>query len=92
MVNITSQYLLNLLLNGLLIGLIYGLMALGLTLIFSVLGIVSFAHGEFYMIGGYVVYYLLQAFADLEPMLAILAAGAVTFIIGVIFEILFLNI
>ena len=91
MVNITGQYIINLLLNGLLIGLIYALMALGLTLIFSVLGIVSFAHGEFYMIGGYVVYYLLQAFGDLEPMLAILAAGVVTFIIGIIFEILFLQ-
>ena len=45
MVDITSQYLLNLLLNGLVIGVIYALMALGLTLIFSVLGIVSFAHG-----------------------------------------------
>ncbi len=91
MVDITGQYLANLLVNGLLIGLIYGLMALGLTLIFSVLGIVSFAHGEFYMIGGYVVYFLLQAFAEMEPMIAILLAGVVTFIIGVIFERLFLQ-
>ena len=37
MVDITGQYLLNLLMNGLLIGVIYALMALGLTLIFSVL-------------------------------------------------------
>ena len=51
MVDITGQYMLNLLLNGLLIGVIYALIAFGLTLIFSVLGIVSFAHGEFYMIG-----------------------------------------
>jgi branched-chain amino acid transport system permease protein len=81
----------NLILNGLLIGLIYGLMALGLTLIFSVLGIVSFAHGEHYMIGGYVVYFLLKAFADLHPLLAILAAGLVTFLIGMVFERLFLQ-
>jgi len=88
---ITGQYLMNLTLNGLLIGLIYGLMALGLTLIFSVLGIVSFAHGEFYMIGGYVVYFLLEAFTALHPLLAILAAGLVTFLIGIIFERLFLQ-
>jgi branched-chain amino acid transport system permease protein len=88
---ITGQYLMNLILNGLLIGLIYGLMALGLTLIFSVLGIVSFAHGEHYMIGGYVVYFLLKAFADLHPLLAILAAGLVTFLIGMVFERLFLQ-
>ena len=42
--------------NGIVIGIIYGLMALGLTLIFSILGVVSFAHGEFYMIGGMVTY------------------------------------
>jgi branched-chain amino acid transport system permease protein len=88
---ITGQYLMNLILNGLLIGLIYGLMALGLTLIFSVLGIVSFAHGEYYMIGGYVVYYLLENLTGLHPLLAILAAGLVTFLIGVIFERLFLQ-
>jgi branched-chain amino acid transport system permease protein len=88
---ITGQYLMNLALNGVLIGSIYALMALGLTLIFSVLGIVSFAHGEHYMIGGYVVYFLLEAFTDLHPLLAIMAAGLVTFVIGVIFERLFLQ-
>jgi len=88
---ITGQYLMNLVLNGLLIGSIYALMALGLTLIFSVLGIVSFAHGEHYMIGGYVVYFLLETFTNLHPLLAILAAGLVTFLIGIIFERLFLQ-
>jgi branched-chain amino acid transport system permease protein len=41
--------------NGLIIGIIYGFMALGLSLIFSILGVVSFSHGEFYMIGGMLV-------------------------------------
>jgi len=91
MVDITGQYLLNLLLNGLLIGVIYALMALGLTLIFSVLGIVSFAHGEFYMIGGYVVYFVLQRFANLNPYFAVIVAGLVTFIIGFIAERLLLQ-
>ena len=44
--------------NGLIIGIIYGFMALGLTLIFSILGVVSFAHGEFYMVGGMLVYWI----------------------------------
>ena len=91
MVDITGQYLLNLLLNGLLIGVIYALMALGLTLIFSVLGIVSFAHGEFYMIGGYVVYFVLEQFTNLNPYFAVLLAGLVTFIIGFIAERLLLQ-
>ena len=39
--------------NGLVTGLFYALMAVGLALIFGVLRIVNFAHGEFYMVGAY---------------------------------------
>ncbi|RME42600.1 MAG: branched-chain amino acid ABC transporter permease [Chloroflexi bacterium] len=78
--------------NGLIIGSIYGLMALGLTLIFSILGIVSFAHGEFYMIGGMVVFYMSDKwFPGISPILAVLAAAAVTMLIGLVFERLFLR-
>ena len=41
------------LINGLSIGLVYALMAIGFTLIFGVLNVVNFAHGEVYMIGAY---------------------------------------
>ncbi len=93
---VSGEFLLNLLIQGLLIGIIYALMALGLTLIFSVLGIVSFSHGEFYMIGGYVVYLFLQKFGPVLPrwlsgLGALLAAVLVTFVIGVVFERLFLQ-
>jgi len=44
---------LDLFVNGLIIGSFYALMAIGLTLIFGLLRIVNFAHGEFYMIGAY---------------------------------------
>ena len=55
--------------NGLVIGIIYGFMALGLTLIFSILGVVSFAHGEFYMIGGMITYFLTAVwFPGLNPI------------------------
>jgi len=64
---------------------------LGLTLIFSVLGIVSFAHGEHYMIGGFVTYFLLNAIEGFPPLLAVVAAGLVTFVIGYVFEVLFLR-
>ena len=57
--------------NGLIIGIIYGFMALGLTLIFSILGVVSFAHGEFYMVGGMVVYFVTAVwFPGISPSLA----------------------
>jgi branched-chain amino acid transport system permease protein len=91
MVDVSAQYVTNLILNGLLIGIIYALMALGLTLIFSVLGIVSFAHGEFYMIGGYVVYFVMQRYTNLNPYLAVLLAGLVTILIGFIAERLLLQ-
>lgn len=42
--------------NGLIIGCIYALMAAGLTLVFGYMGIVNFAHGEFYMIGAFLSY------------------------------------
>ncbi len=78
--------------NGLVIGTIYGLMALGLTLIFSILGIVSFAHGEFYMIGGMVVYYLMvQWLPGLPPIAAILGTALATMLLGLVFERLFLR-
>lgn len=73
--------------NGLIIGIIYGFMALGLTLIFSILGVVSFAHGEFYMIGGMLVYYLTEIWVPgLNPMLAVLGACAMAFVLGALFE------
>ena len=48
--------------NGLALGWIYILMALGLTLIFGVMDIMQFAHGEIYMLGAYVVFYLTSFF------------------------------
>jgi len=88
---VTPDYIFRLVVEGLMIGMLYSLMALGLTLIFSVLDIVSFAHGEFYMIGGYVVYFWLQKFSDAPRLVALLAAAVITFVLGVIFERLFLQ-
>jgi len=47
------DYFLQLAVNGVVTGGVYALVALGLTLIFGVLGIINFAHGEFYMLGAY---------------------------------------
>lgn len=44
--------------NGLMLGSIYVLIALGLTLIFSIMGIINFAHGEIFMLGGFATYFL----------------------------------
>jgi len=50
--------ILQIIVNGLQASLIYILIALGLTIVFSILDIVNFAHGEFYMLGAYGVFYL----------------------------------
>ena len=47
-----------LLLNGLVMGVIYALVAMGLSLIYGVLEIVNFAHGEFYMLASMLAYFL----------------------------------
>ena len=51
-------FLAQLVLNGIVIGVIYALIAMGLSLIFGVLEIVNFAHGEFYMLGAMLAYFL----------------------------------
>ena len=55
-------FLLQGVLNGVMLGLFYALVALGLSLIFGIMGIVNFAHGEMYMLGGYIAYYLFGIF------------------------------
>ena len=71
--------------NGLIIGNIYGLMALGLTIILGVMKIVNFAHGEFYMLGGYAAY-VCSVKLGLGPLVSILAAMLVVFLMGVVTE------
>ena len=53
-----DYYLLSQLINGVIFGLIYALIALGLTIVFSIMRVVNFSHGEFYMLGGYTLYAL----------------------------------
>src|SRR3989338_2539031 len=43
------------LLNGLVIGAIYALIALGYTMVYGVIQLINFAHGEIFMVGGYLV-------------------------------------
>jgi branched-chain amino acid transport system permease protein len=66
---------LDLLVNGLIFGLFYALMAVGLAMVFGVLKVVNFAHGEFYMVGAY-SYVLISLKLGVSPWVALpLAAG-----------------
>ena len=68
---------------GVLIGMGLALMALGLTLIFGVMDIVNFAHGEFLMVGMYTGLLTAQA-VGMEPLFTLPLAGAVGFALGVV--------
>jgi branched-chain amino acid transport system permease protein len=49
------------LINGVTIGAVYALIAVGLTLVFGILDVINFAHGEFYMLGAFITYSLTRA-------------------------------
>ncbi|HIJ35894.1 MAG TPA: branched-chain amino acid ABC transporter permease [Deltaproteobacteria bacterium] len=68
---------------GLLIGMILALVALGLTIIFGVMDIVNFAHGEFLMIGMYTGLLTAQGLG-IDPLFTLPVAAAVGFLLGVI--------
>jgi branched-chain amino acid transport system permease protein len=76
---------LQLIINGFQLGAIYALVALGLTLIFSIMNVINFAHGEIYILGGFAGYYIFyQAFLEYFH-LPIYAAFIFTFFITAIF-------
>ncbi len=68
---------------GVLIGLALALVALGLTMIFGVMDIVNFAHGEFLMIGMYTGLFTAQA-TGIEPLLTLPVAAVVGFLLGIV--------
>lgn len=72
-----------LLLSGMMIGFIYALVSVGLTLIYGVMDIVNFAHGEFLMLAMYVVYWL-YAIVGLDPIMSLPVSVVVLFFIGIL--------
>jgi branched-chain amino acid transport system permease protein len=68
---------------GLLFGMVLAMVALGLTIIFGVMDIVNFAHGEFLMIGMYTGLLTAQA-TGVDPLFTLPVAAAVGFVLGVI--------
>jgi branched-chain amino acid transport system permease protein len=72
---------LNVVIQGVLNGLVYGLMALGLSVIFGVVRVVNFAHGEFAVVAMYAAWALFTAF-HLDPLLAMAPLAALFFLVG----------
>lgn len=73
------------LVSGLLIGGVYGLVAMGLSLVFGVLGIINFAHGALMTIGIYASYLLFQNYG-IDPYLSLFFVVPLLFVVGVVIQ------
>ena len=73
------------LINGLSIGSIYALIALGYTMVYGIIKLINFAHGDIYMLGAYVGFLAISQF-HLNFFLALLVAMAFCAVLGVVIE------
>jgi branched-chain amino acid transport system permease protein len=71
--------------NGLYLGAQYALIALGLTLIFALMNVLNFAHGQMYVLGGFVTYTVYGRFG-LPFVVALIASGVTLAVIGSLVE------
>jgi len=81
--NVLSD-LLTYVMYGLVKGAIFGLIGAGLSLIYGIMHVLNFAHGEFFMLGAYTALFVTQLGVD--PVLAIITGGLSALVLGVIIE------
>ena len=75
------EQLLQQLVNGVLIGLVYSLLAIGLTMVWGVMNVLNFAHGDFLMIGMFLSYWL-YTLAGVDPLFSIPVNAVALFLLG----------
>jgi branched-chain amino acid transport system permease protein len=85
-----ADLILNVAVGGVLTGLVYGLMALGLSVIFGVVRVVNFAHGEMMTLGMYAAVVLFGSFG-LDPLLMLVPVAAALFVVGYILQSTLIN-
>ncbi len=78
-----TELMVQTLVSGLLWGFIFALIAVGLTIIYGMMDIINFAHGEYLMVGMYVAYWL-NVGLGMDPLVAIPFSAAVLWILGVL--------
>jgi branched-chain amino acid transport system permease protein len=84
---IDSQLIAQYVIAGLVIGVIYALMAIGITFIYSIMKMINWAMGEFYMMGSYLQYFLVVHLLGAQLwFLGIPLAMAVVFVLGMIVQ------
>lgn len=80
-----TQQLVQQLINGVSLGSIYALIALGYTMIYGIIKLINFAHGDIYMVGAYVAFFA-TTYLKLSFFPALLITMVVAAIVGVIIE------
>lgn len=75
------------LVNGLILGSVYALLALGYTMVYGILKLINFAHGDIYMLGAFIGYYLINVF-HLNFFVALVLTMMMTACIGMLIEFL----
>jgi branched-chain amino acid transport system permease protein len=78
------------LISGILIGGVYALIGIGLTIIFGVMRVINFAHGELLMLGMYGTYYL-YTMLHIDPFLSIIITMPLMFLYGALLQRVFIN-
>jgi len=87
---VSPDVYLNVALGGVLTGLVYGLMALGLSVIFGVVRVVNFAHGEMTTIGMFLAVVLCSVL-KLDPLILLVPIAAVLFVFGYVLQLGLIN-
>jgi len=80
---VTAEILIQGIVSGLLMGFVYALIAAGLSLIFGLMEIVNFAHGEFLMLAMFATFWA-WALGGADPLLALPGVTAMLFVLGVL--------
>jgi branched-chain amino acid transport system permease protein len=78
------------LISGILIGGVYALIGIGLTIIFGVMRVINFAHGDILMVGMYLTYELFTL-AGIDPFVSIAVTIPLMFLFGGLLQKLFIN-
>jgi branched-chain amino acid transport system permease protein len=78
------------LLSGILVGGVYALIGIGLTIIFGVMRVINFAHGDLLMLGMYVTWGVFTLF-DIDPYLSLVITAPVLFLWGALLQKIFIN-
>ena len=79
------SYIFNQAINGLQLGSIYALVALGYSMVYGIILLLNFAHGDIIMVGAYMTFYAVTTF-HLHPVLSVVLAVLMCTLLGVVIE------